>query len=164
MPSKAVVIWVQALQSLYDYPEHQRSEKLEEVLPRVLFSKLQSVCPPGDNEERNTVPSIDFRARVLNVYGRKHGIGVPVSRLALAGEEHMFSIILPVHLPFFFEETMPLLLCGTLVRWQVQVAIYLCNVEERKAYEWPPQQNGQECWSCQYSSDSLFLYVTMWLG
>ena len=85
-------------QFLFVNPHHESIEKSHDVLHhsgRVLAAKLQSFFPGQDSEGNYVVPTIDFRAQVLNVYDRRIGIGKPVFKLAPIGHEQLFNVIAP---------------------------------------------------------------------
>ena len=115
---------------------------------RVLSSKLQSVFPSGDNGEPNIVPSIDYRAQVLNMYDRKNGIGMPVFRLALVGEDRMF-IIVPLRVPVPG-------LCGETMQQIIREASS-GNDGFIREVRWPT--------SCPFAAErvkALFHYAALW--
>ena len=76
--------------------------RLVDVLHRFcefFFDKLKDIFPDEDTEGTYVVPTIDFRAQVLNVYYRRNGIGKPVFRLGPIGAEHWYCISPCVSVP-----------------------------------------------------------------
>ena len=65
----------------------------------IFADKLQEIFPDEDTEGTYVVPTIDFRAQVLNVYDRRNGIGKPVFKFAPIGAEHWYCISPCVSVP-----------------------------------------------------------------
>ena len=58
----------------------------------IFGNKLRDIFRDEDTEGTYVVPTIDFRAQVLNVYDRRSGLGKPVFRFAPTGAGHWYCI------------------------------------------------------------------------
>ena len=75
-------------------PNHQNGARSRADLRRCgeILDKLQDIFPDQDTQGALVVPTVDFRAPVLNVHDRRFGIGVPAFRLSSVGDEHVYCI------------------------------------------------------------------------
>ena len=76
-------------------PEDRETGKRFAPLWKALSPKIREVFPDHDSEGDYIVVTIDFRAKVLNVYDSRSGIGKPVFRLDPVGREQKVTIISP---------------------------------------------------------------------
>ena len=79
-------------------PEWRGIGRLFAPLWEVLAAKLRENFPREGTESTYVVPTIGFLAPVLNVYDRRHGIGIPVFRSSPVGDDHVYCISLGVSL------------------------------------------------------------------
>ena len=61
--------------------------------------KLQTIFPEHDSDGQVVVATIDFRAQVLNVFGRRYHVEMPVFRFAPIGDDHSHCFARDVVVP-----------------------------------------------------------------
>ena len=75
---------METLANLGVNPNHKNGGRFEDDLRHcgLLWMKLRTIFPEHDSEGPFVVPTIDFRAQVLNVFDRWYQVGMPVFRSA----------------------------------------------------------------------------------